>query len=63
MEKEFITLENGLDYMIINEKNNYLFLASIDNNSDVCIRKVVEDKVVGLYDENELSMAMNLFIK
>lgn len=63
MEKEFITLENNIEYMIVSEKDNYLFLSNPEDETDMCIRKVVGDEVVGLDDENELESAMRLFIK
>lgn len=42
-----ITLEDNLEYMIINtivkNNNKYVFLANVDDEKKICIRKVISE--------------------
>lgn len=66
-----ITLEDGIQYAIIEEEiiNNtkYVFLSNIDDSEDFCIRKVInennEDFLVGLDDDSEFDLALMHFAK
>ena len=70
-EIEVVTLENGLDYMVIDEIPNgsvtYVYLANVDDEKDTCIRKVTEvdgeDIINGLDSEDEFNKALLLFTK
>lgn len=73
MEKEYnvITLEDGINYIILDEisfeSKRYLYLSNNDNKSDFCIRKIIskdgKEILVGLSDDNEFDTAMLLFSK
>ena len=73
MEKEYsvITLEDGIDYIIIDEifleNNRFVYLSNINNKNDFCIRKIIikEGKEIlnGLKDDSEFDTAMLLFSK
>ena len=71
MKLNFVTLENGIDYMIMDEKefNNvkYIYLVNEEDSSDFCIRKVVteygEEMLSGLDNDDEFQVAVNLFNK
>lgn len=73
MEKEYnvITLEDGINYIILDEisfeTNRYVYLSNADNKSDFCIRKIIskdgKEILVGLSDDNEFDTAMLLFSK
>lgn len=73
MEKDInvVTLEDGIEYAIIDEieleDKKYLYLSNINNDSDICIRKVVtigdEEFIIGLSDENEFELALTTFTK
>lgn len=70
-EIEIVTLENNLDYMVIDEITSgdvvYVYLANIDDEKDVCVRKVThedeEDILNGLATADELDRALLLFAK
>ena len=70
-EIEVVTLENGLDYMVIDEIPNgsvkYVYLANVDDEKDTCIRKVTvedgEEIINGLDSSQELDKALLLFAK
>lgn len=70
IEINVITLENGIDYLIIdtiiNNENKYLFLAQENNDLDMCIRKVIkkednEEYLVKLDNDDEFEEVMTLF--
>ncbi len=73
MEKEYsvITLEDGIDYIIVDEisfeNNRFVYLSNINNKADFCIRKIVlkdeKEVLVGLSDDQEFDTAMLLFSK
>lgn len=71
MKLNFVTLENGNDYLIIEEKiyNNikYLYLVNENDDKDFCIRKVVLDngieKIIALENDEEFNIAIKLFNK
>ncbi len=64
-----ITLEDNLDYMIINtierNSNKYLVLAKVDNEKDICVRKVIVENnteyLVKLDSNEELSDVLKEF--
>ncbi len=67
---ESIVLENGLEYVIVDEikylDNNYLYLLNINNDKDFCIRKSIKENgneiVKGLKDVSEYETALKLYI-
>jgi len=65
-EREYVTLEDGNDYIVIDEIDGYVYLAREDDVTEFCIRKVEEDMgcefFVGLKDEEELNVAMKKFM-
>ncbi len=65
---EYITLENGIDYFIIDEitENNttYLYLTNENDEKDFCIRKMGQDnEVLKLDNANEFDKALLYFTK
>lgn len=71
MKLNFVTLENGNDYLVIEEKNynniKYLYLVNENDDKDFCIRKVVLDngidKIIALENDEEFNIAIKLFNK
>ena len=67
MIKETIILENGLEYIITDKIDNYLYLNNINDYEDFCVRKeIIEDNeeyIIGLDNEEELEKALKLFEK
>ncbi len=65
MEKEVelkvITLEDNQDYAIIDEIEGYLYLANVNDQNDICIRKDIGEEIIGLENEEEFYKALNLF--
>ena len=65
MEKETIFLEDGIEYIITDTINNYLYLNNINDIKDFCIRKRIyednESYIVGLDNEEEYYKAIKLF--
>lgn len=70
IEMNVITLENGIDYLIIdtiiNSENKYIFLAQENNDLEMCIRKVIkkednEEYLVKLDNDDEFEEVMTLF--
>lgn len=69
MEVNVITLENENEYIIIDtiefNNNKYLFLSNKEDETDMCVRKVLikEEKeyLVKLDSENELEEILNKF--
>lgn len=67
---ESVTLENGNQYVIVNEitddKNCYVYMTNLNDRKDFCVRKSVKQNekeyFVGLKDEEELKYALKLFI-
>jgi hypothetical protein len=70
-EKEYnvITLENGIEYTEIdriNFNNNcYVVLSNLDDPSDFCIRRLINDNnqeyIVGLENREEFNNVLKLF--
>ena len=68
---EIITLENGLDFMVIDEIASgaitYVYLANVDDERDTCVRKVTKENgkemLNGLDSKEELEKALLLFAK
>ncbi len=65
---EYITLEDGIDYFIIDEieenGNTYLYLTNENDVEDFCIRKMADNnKVVALDNEEEFKKALLYFTK
>lgn len=66
-----ITLEDGIEYAIIEEitydNKKYVYLANTDDYEDFCIRKVIvaekDNVLVGLDDDAEFDLALMLFAK
>ena len=67
MEKESIFLEDGIEYIITDTINNYLYLNNINDLNDFCIKKEIiknsEEYIVGLDNEEEYYKALELFEK
>lgn len=73
MEKEFemVTLEDGKEYVIIEEitENDvtYVYLTNVEDETDFCIRKVIDEQtgkmLIGLSDNNEFDKALLYFTK
>lgn len=65
-ELDFVTLEDGNQYAIIDEitENNitYVYLSNISDETDFCIRKVKEEPkgkmLIGLKDDAEFDQAL-----
>lgn len=67
-ELEYITLENGKDYFIIDEitENDvtYLYLTNENDENDFCIRKMGKDnEVIRLDNDIEFDKALLYFTK
>lgn len=67
MEKETIFLEDGIEYIITDTINNYLYLNNINDIKDFCIKKEIikdgEEYIVGLDNEEDYYKAIELFEK
>ena len=71
-EKEYnvVTLEDGLEYAevkkIIYNGILYLFLSSLENDDNFCIRKLVDKNgkqvLIGLDDEAEFNEILSIFV-
>ena len=65
MEVEVVTLENGKEYGIVKEINNYLLLVNPENELDYCIRKNVvkngEEFIETLESDEDFDKALDLF--
>ena len=69
MKLKFVTLENGMSYMIMQEQTyngvKYLYLVNETDDKDFCIRKVVtrndEEYIVTLESEDEFNLALKIF--
>ena len=67
-ELEYITLENGIDYFVIDEitENNitYLYLTNENDEKKFCIRKMGQDnEVLRLNSKEEFEKALLYFTK
>jgi len=70
-EREFVTLEDGISYMIVDEievdKVNYVYLAEEDKPESFRIRKIEKagniEMLVGLDSDTEFDKAMLAFVK
>ena len=68
MNIDVITLENNLNYLVVdtllNENNKYLVLVNKDDEQDIAIRKVIkkEDReyLITLYTEDEFEEVMSM---
>ena len=64
-EFSFVTLEDGRECIILDEfiyqEQPYVLLINSKNKNDYIIRKVVEDELVGLIDENEFNNVLNFY--
>ena len=66
-----VTLENGHNYIIIEEKKyqdkSYVYLVNENDSNDFCIRKIITDggikKIVTLDNDEEFYSAIKLFNK
>lgn len=71
IEAKSIKLEDGIEYMVMDEIANanttYYYLSNIDDEEDFCIRKIEKEKddqlLVGLDSDQEFDRAMLLFMK
>ena len=69
LEVNVIELEDGLSYVIVdaiqNENNKYLFLANVDDENDICVRKIIlkesKEYLSKLSNDDELEEALTLF--
>ncbi len=71
MEKEIVTLNDGLEYVIVDEissnGNVYVYLSNVDNPDKFCIRKKIYNNelhlLVGLDNDEEFDFALKLYSK
>lgn len=67
MDLDFVILENGKKYCIINEiiYNNvkYIYFTNIEDIDDFTIRKEINNEFVGLDNEEEFDKVVDIFIK
>ena len=69
MDIDVITLENNLNYLvldtILNENNKYLVLVNKDDEKDIVIRKVIKkdnrEYLIKLDTEDEFEEVMSIF--
>ena len=61
-EEEFVTLENGIEYVVAYSMNidgvEYVFLLNPNNNNDYVVRKSIDGELVGLSNEDEFDRFM-----
>lgn len=70
-EIEYVTLEDGLEYVVIDEiessDTTYVYLSNADDEKDFCIRKLDKTKnpvmINGLDSDIEFDKALLLFTK
>jgi len=70
-EVNVVVLENGLEYMEIDElvynETKYILLANYKNVKDSCIRKICvkdnQEYFCKIKDDNELKTVLNLFVE
>lgn len=62
-----VTLEDNIEYAIIKQIDNYLYLANIIDPQDICIRKISNENgekyIIPLQDDDEVMKAYSLFKK
>ncbi len=71
MEIKCIKLEDGLEYMVLDEidsgSTTYVYLTNVSDEEDFCIRKVNNEKnselLVGLDSNEEFDKALLIFDK
>ena len=67
MIKETITLEDGIEYIITDTINDYVYLNNINDIEDFCIRKKIKEDedfyLIGLENDEEFYNALELFEK
>lgn len=69
IEVETVTLEDEKEYAIMDtisiNRVKYIYLCATDNIGDICIRKLSSDEkdILGLEDEEEFKMALQVFGK
>lgn len=65
MELEVITLEDGIEYAIVKEINEYVLLINPNEEGDFCIRKNVvrdgKEYIESLDSDEEFESALALF--
>lgn len=65
METEIITLEDGITYFLVDEINNYVYLANENDPEDLVIRKNInkdgQDYITTLESKEEFEEALKLF--
>ncbi len=61
IEVEKVILDDNKEYFIVDKIHTYVYFAKVDNPDEICIRKEVSDYYVGLDDEIDLNIALNLF--
>jgi len=69
LEVNIIKLEDGIDYVIVDaiqtESNKYLFLANKTDETDVCIRKIIQkdnkEYLIKLDNDDEFEEVLTLF--
>lgn len=66
VEKEFVTLEDGLDYIVLDIIDDYAYLVLESNPKTFCIRKIKkineqEEYFVGLDSDMEFDRALLMF--
>ncbi len=70
MENELLvsyyTIDNK-DYLVVNEteyeNNHYVYLCNETDNKDLMIRKVIDNKLIPLDNEEELNSVIKLLVK
>ena len=67
MELTFVKLEDNRECIILNEifynDTKYVFLVNSLDKDDFIIRKVLENKLVGIENENELKEIFNRYLE
>ena len=71
MNIKSIKLEDGIEYMVLDEidldNNTYVYLTNVDDEEDFCIRKVDNTKndsmLVGLDNDNEFDTILDMFLE
>ena len=65
IELEQITLEDGVTYSILKEKENYVYLINPQDENDFCIRKCVvrdgQEYIESLDSNEEFDYALSIF--
>ncbi len=65
IEVEYVTLEDGADYFIVDIINNYAYLKKETDNQTFDIRKIEkkdgDEYFIPIEDEEELNKALSLF--